>query len=51
METILEFFSDLILFTAGVIVSLAWVLIVIIIIDEIIDLAISFRNKDKEEEK
>lgn len=50
METILSFFSDLILFTAGLAVAIFWIIILIIVVDEIIDLFIMSRNKNNEEE-
>ena len=49
METILSFFSDLILFTAGLAVAIFWIIILIIVVDEIIDLFIMSRNKNEEE--
>lgn len=50
MEAILSFFSDLILFTAGVFVALIWIVILIFIIDESIDLFITIRNRGKNQE-
>lgn len=50
METILSFFSDLILFTAGLAVAIFWIIILIIVVDEIIDLIVESRNKNNEEE-
>lgn len=47
-EALLSFFSDLILFTAGVVVTGIWAVMILITIDEIIDLLTSSRNKDKE---
>lgn len=49
METILSFMSDLILFTAGLAVITFWVIILIIIVDEVIDLFVEARNKSIEE--
>ena len=50
METILSFFSDLILFSAGLVVATLWLIIIFIVIDEIIDLVITVRNKNKEDQ-
>lgn len=50
METLLSFFSNLILFTAGLAVAIFWIIILIIVVDEIIDLFIEARNKNKEED-
>ena len=44
MDSLLDFFSNLILFTAGVAVVLVWLVIFLIIADEIIDLFINYRN-------
>lgn len=50
METILSFFSDLILFTFGLVVVLFWIAIVLVVADEIIDGVLSFVNKKEEDE-
>lgn len=49
MDAILGFFSDLILFTAGLGVVLLWLVILVVIVDEAIDLFVSVRNKKEEE--
>jgi len=49
MDNILEFFSNLILFTAGIVVLAMWIVLIIIVIDELIDLVIAIRNKKSEE--
>lgn len=48
MDAILGFFSDLILFTAGLGVVLLWLVIFVVIADEVIDLFIAMRNKKEE---
>lgn len=50
METILKFFSDLVLFTAGLAVLTMWIVIIIVVIDEIIDLVVNHRNKSEEDQ-
>lgn len=50
METILSFFSDLILFTAGLVVVTFWILIIGAILIEIIDLVNDFLKPEKKEE-
>lgn len=50
METILSFFSDLILFTAGLAVATLWLILILIAVDEAIDLFVDYRNKKKEED-
>jgi hypothetical protein len=50
MDAILQFFSNLILFTAGLAVVALWLIILLIVADEVIDLIINRRNKDSEEE-
>lgn len=47
---ILQFFSNLILFTAGLAVLIMWIILILIAIDEVIDLIINRRNKSSEEE-
>jgi hypothetical protein len=47
---ILQFFSNLILFTAGLAVLIMWIILILIAIDEAIDLIINRRNKSSEEE-
>lgn len=49
METILSFFSDLILFTFGLFVLTFWAFVIVFIIDEVIDMVIQYRNKEEEE--
>lgn len=44
METILSFFSDLILFTFGLVVVAFWIIIILVVVDEIIDLFVEARN-------
>lgn len=48
MEAILAFFSDLILFTAGLVVALFWVIIFMVIAVEVYDLIF---NRDQDEEQ
>lgn len=50
MDAVLAFFSDLILFTAGLVVATLWVVIIIVAIDELIDLIFDRENKTGEEE-
>lgn len=50
MDAVLSFFSNLILFTAGMAVALLWLVLIVIVIDEVIDLVINHRNKTSEEE-
>lgn len=45
METVLSFFSDMILFTAGIAVFALWLFIIVFVIDEAIDLFIGMRNE------
>lgn len=45
METLLNFLSDLILFTAGLAVVVFWLIIILVVIDEIIDLFVDHRSK------
>lgn len=49
MEAVLSFFSDMILFTAGLFVVVFWILIMLVVVDEIIDLIAPNRNKSKED--
>lgn len=49
METILGFFSDLILFTAGLAVATMWLIFLIIVLIEIWDLIADFLKEDIEE--
>lgn len=49
MEGLLEFFSNLILFTAGVVVSLIWLVLIVAICIEIKD-TITGEGEDKGEE-
>lgn len=51
MDSILSFFSDLILFTFGLFVLTFWIAIVFIVVDEILDLVIKDRNQPEEEEE
>lgn len=51
MDAILAFFSDLILFTAGLAVAIFWILAIVIIVDEVLDLVIESRNKNDESEE
>lgn len=44
MDSILSFFSDLILFTFGLVVLTFWIIIVFVVIDEIIDLVVPGRK-------
>lgn len=48
MELAMSFFSDLILFTAGLVVVLLWITIFIVIGIEIYD---GFKESDKDEEE
>lgn len=48
MDAVLGFFSDLILFTAGLGVVLLWLIIFVVIADEVIDLFVESRNKKEE---
>lgn len=50
MDAILSFFSDLILFTAGLAVLTFWILLIVIVIDEVLDLVIASRNKSEEDD-
>lgn len=50
MDAILGFFSDLILFTAGLFVLTFWILLIVIVIDEVLDLVIASRNKSEEDD-
>lgn len=51
METILEFFSNMILFTAGLAVLVMWLCLIVLAIDEGIDLVVNHRNpKSKEDD-
>jgi len=50
MEIILQFFSNLILFTFGLAVLIFWIVILFVVVDEIIDLVLNWR-KIKEEDK
>lgn len=47
-EALLSFFSDLILFTAGVATAILWIIVILVVIDEIIDLIITSRNPQEE---
>ena len=47
MERILPFFSDLILFTAGLLVLLFWLVIIVLVVIEIHDIIVS-RGKEEE---
>lgn len=49
METILSFFSSLLLFTAGLAVLLLWLFIIVVVVDEAIDLVFSRKSHNKEE--
>lgn len=49
LEALLSFFSDLILFTAGVVVVIIWIVLILIAIDEAIDIFVTSRNKNQEE--
>jgi F0F1-type ATP synthase membrane subunit b/b' len=44
METLLSFLSDLILFTAGLFVVVFWIIVFVIVVDEIIDMIVEHRN-------
>lgn len=48
MEALLAFFSDMILFTAGIVVALLWVGVIMLTSVEIYDL-ITGNNQDEEE--
>jgi hypothetical protein len=48
MESILQFFSNLILFTFGLAVLIFWIIILFVVIDEIIDLVL---HRGKEADK
>lgn len=50
MDTILNFFSNLILFTAGLAVVTFWIIIIFIVVDEILDLIFPDRIKSEEDE-
>lgn len=50
METVLKFFSDLVLFTAGLAVLTMWIIIIFVVVDEIIDLIVGALNKNSKEE-
>jgi len=50
METVLKFFSDLVLFTAGLAVLTIWIIIIFVVVDEIIDLIVGALNKNSKEE-
>ena len=47
MERILPFFSDLILFTFGLLVLIFWLVIIVLVVIEIHDLIVS-RGKEEE---
>lgn len=49
MDGILSFFSDLILFTAGLVVALFWLLLILIAIDEALDLLPGRKTENEEE--
>lgn len=49
MEFVLKFLSDLILFTGGLFVVGFWLIILIVIMDEIIDAVVSWRNPDRDD--
>jgi hypothetical protein len=50
MDTILGFFSDLILFTAGLAVLTMWIALIVLAVDEAIDLVVAYRNRNESEE-
>ena len=49
-EAILGFFSDLILFTAGLVVAAFWIVAIAVTCFEAIDSIIEYRNKNKKKE-
>lgn len=51
MDAILGFFSDLILFTAGLVVATMWICLIVLAIDEAIDLFVTYRNRNNESEE
>lgn len=51
MEALLSFFSDLILFTFGLAIVTFWIVVIVVIVDEVIDFVIAFRNRNNSEEE
>lgn len=49
MEHLLSFLSDLILFTAGLVVACVWIVVIILVSVEVYDLVIGDRRKEEDD--